>query len=104
MPSKKDELSAKELYLINPNVANLKAKIGYMYGGFGVCIWVFIFYCVPEYLGRPLEEIDEMFLKGVAARGFKGFVCTGDLVVDSTANGNLAVSEDVVEVHVRARK
>jgi sugar porter (SP) family MFS transporter len=71
-------------YLINPNAANLKAKIGFMYGGFGVFIWIFIFYCVPEYRGRQLEEIDEMFLKRVAARSFKGFVCTGTAADNET--------------------
>lgn len=91
-------------YLINPNAANLKAKIGFMYGGFGVCIWVFIFYCVPEYLGRPLEEIDEMFLKRVAARGFKEFVCTGYLAVDSSTDSELGSSGDVAGVLSRHRK
>ncbi|KAF4215765.1 hypothetical protein CNMCM5878_007754 [Aspergillus fumigatiaffinis] len=90
-------------YLINPNAANLKAKIGFMYGGFGVCIWFFIFYCVPEYLHRPLEEIDEMFLKGVAAREFEGFLCTGDLDPDAIADvlGGAGSVEEIVVRNVK---
>ncbi|GAQ04924.1 probable glucose transporter rco-3 [Aspergillus lentulus] len=91
-------------YLINPNAANLKAKIGFMYGGFGVCIWFFIFYCVPEYLHRPLEEINEMFLKGVAAREFEGFLCTGDLDPAAIADVHVEGSGNVEEIVVRNAK
>jgi hypothetical protein len=64
-------------YLINPTKANLGAKIGFMYGGFGICIFLFVFFCVPEYLGRSLEELDELFIKRVPTRKFSSFVCTG---------------------------
>lgn len=66
-------------YLINPTKANLGAKIGFMYGGFCIFIFIFAFFCVPEYLHRSLEELDEMFMKGIPARQFRGFVCTGEV-------------------------
>jgi hypothetical protein len=61
-------------YLINPDAANIAAKIGFMYGGFGVIIFAFIFFCVPEYQNRSLEELDEMFMKRVSTRKFSSFV------------------------------
>ena len=64
-------------YLINPSAANLGAKIGFMYGGFGIFIFLFVFFCLPEYRNRSLEELDEMFMKRVPARQFKTFVTNG---------------------------
>jgi SP family sugar:H+ symporter-like MFS transporter len=66
-------------YLINPTAANLGAKIGFIYGGFGIFMFLFIFLCVPELFGRSLEEVDEMFMKKVPARQFSSFVCTGEV-------------------------
>lgn len=66
-------------YLINPEKANLGAKIGFMYGGFGVCIFLFVFFCVPEYFKRSLEELDELFIKRVATRSFSSFECTASV-------------------------
>lgn len=66
-------------YLINPDAANLGAKIGFMYGGFGIVIFIFVYFCVPEYYRRSLEELDEMFIKRVPAREFKKFSCTGSV-------------------------
>ncbi|KAH8901108.1 MFS general substrate transporter [Thozetella sp. PMI_491] len=56
--------------------------IRFMYGGFGILIFIFTFFYVPEYRNRSLEELDEMFMKHVAARQFKAFVTTG------TVNGH----------------
>ncbi|CEI67397.1 unnamed protein product [Fusarium venenatum] len=55
-------------YLMNPEYANLGAKVGFIYGSFAfvACIWAFFYY--PELKGRTLEEIDLMFEEGIPAR------------------------------------
>jgi SP family sugar:H+ symporter-like MFS transporter len=57
-------------YLYDPDAANLGPKIGFVYGSLmaAACVWVFFF--LPETAQRTLEEIDEMFAKGVPAREF----------------------------------
>lgn len=57
-------------YLFNDDALGLGPKIGFIYGGLAVfgCVWIFFF--LPETAGRSLEEIDEMFEKGVPARQF----------------------------------
>ncbi|KAH7412937.1 general substrate transporter [Cadophora sp. MPI-SDFR-AT-0126] len=88
-------------YLINPTAANLGAKIGFMYGGFGVCIFLFIFFYLPEYYNRSLEELDEMFMKKVKTRGFSSFECTGTIqgrsVEEKVADMGITHVEDIHE-------
>lgn len=80
-------------YLINPDAANLGAKIGFMYGGFGIAIIFFVYFCVPEYYNRSLEELDEMFMKKVPARNFTNFVCVG--TVEGHEGAEKAATEQV---------
>jgi MFS transporter, SP family, sugar:H+ symporter len=58
-------------YLLNPGYANLKSKVGFIYGSIGMCgiVWAFFFY--PELKQRSLEEIDEMMRQDVPARRTK---------------------------------
>ncbi|KAF2163119.1 hypothetical protein M409DRAFT_37302, partial [Zasmidium cellare ATCC 36951] len=49
-------------YLIDTQYANLGTKIGFIFGGLEVLIFVWTFFYVPELKDRSLEEIDEMFM------------------------------------------
>lgn len=60
-------------YLFNPDKANLGAKLAFIFGGLAILSLVFLWFCLPETAGRTYEELDEMFVKGVAARDFKGY-------------------------------
>ena len=57
-------------YLFNPDEAGLGPRVGFIYGGLSVCATIWVFFFLPETAGRSLEEIDEMFDKGVPARKF----------------------------------
>ena len=48
-------------YLMDPGYGNLGARVGLIYGGFGIiaCIWAYMFY--PELKGRSLDEVDLVF-------------------------------------------
>jgi hypothetical protein len=60
--------------LINPDAANLRGKVGFIFGAtaLGGVLWIWA--RVPETAGRRFEELDWLFEKGVPARKFGGFV------------------------------
>lgn len=61
-------------YLFQPAHANLGAKVGFIYGAFGVLGLVWGYFYLPELTNRSLEEINEMFEARVPMRKFKGWV------------------------------
>ncbi|KAK3685330.1 general substrate transporter [Podospora appendiculata] len=67
-------------YFINPDKLNWGPKYGYIWGASNLvlAIWAFLF--VPETKGRSLEQLDELFEKGVGARKFASFAVERQLV------------------------
>ncbi|KAK4934294.1 hypothetical protein LTR10_024394 [Elasticomyces elasticus] len=63
-------------YLISADYANLGAKVGFIFGGISILVFIWCFLCLPETKDRTLEEIDEMFMNKVPARKFKTYVIT----------------------------
>lgn len=59
--------------LFNPDEANLGAKVAFIFGGLAIMCVVYLFFYQPETAGRTYEELDEMFMKRVPAREFKGY-------------------------------
>ncbi|KAG9235732.1 general substrate transporter [Amylocarpus encephaloides] len=66
-------------YIFNPDRANLGGKTCFIFGGLAVFCLVYLWFCQPETAGRTYEEMDEMFMKGVPARKFKGYVTDAEL-------------------------
>ncbi|KAK1810108.1 hypothetical protein LTR12_015532 [Friedmanniomyces endolithicus] len=60
-------------YLINPDQANARGKIGFFFGGLSALSLVWSFLRVPETKGRTYEELDIMFSRNVATRHFKEY-------------------------------
>ncbi|KAK0374078.1 MFS hexose transporter [Colletotrichum melonis] len=60
-------------FLFNPDQANLGAKVAFIFGGLAVLSTVYLWFYQPEVAGRSYEELDEMFIKQVPARKFKGY-------------------------------
>ncbi|KAF6802561.1 MFS hexose transporter [Colletotrichum sojae] len=60
-------------FLFNPDQANLKAKVAFIFGAFSVLCTVYLWFYQPEVAGRTYEELDEMFMKRVPARQFKEY-------------------------------
>ncbi|KAF9880507.1 hypothetical protein CkaCkLH20_02461 [Colletotrichum karsti] len=60
-------------YLFNPDKLNLGAKIAFIFGGLSVISLVHLWFNLPETAGRTYEELDELFMKEVPARKFKGY-------------------------------
>lgn len=64
-------------YLLNAPYAALGAKVGWIYGSFSVLMGIYAFLRVPETKGRSLEELDELFERGVPARKFVSYESRG---------------------------
>ncbi|KAF2714047.1 maltose permease [Pleomassaria siparia CBS 279.74] len=60
-------------YLINPDEAALRGKLGFFFGGLSVPCLVWCYFRVPEMKGRTYEELDIMFERGVRTREFKKY-------------------------------
>ena len=60
-------------YMINPDQANLRGKIGFFYGGLSAICLVWAWIRVPETKGRTYEELDIMFSRGVRTRDFEDY-------------------------------
>ncbi|KAH8890646.1 general substrate transporter [Thozetella sp. PMI_491] len=60
-------------YIFNPDQANLGAKTAFIFGGISVLCMLYIWFYQPETAGRSFEELDELFMKRVPARQFKGY-------------------------------
>ncbi|KAB8298140.1 hypothetical protein EYC80_001896 [Monilinia laxa] len=59
--------------LINPDSANLRGKIGFIFAGTSTMGTLWVWLRVPETNGRKFEELDWLFQQGVPARKFKGY-------------------------------
>ncbi|KAH8152048.1 uncharacterized protein LAJ45_04042 [Morchella importuna] len=64
-------------YLTNEDQAGLGPKVGFIFACFVAAGGVYTYIFVPETSGRALEELDELFQKGVPSRKFKGYQITG---------------------------
>jgi SP family general alpha glucoside:H+ symporter-like MFS transporter len=60
-------------YMINPDEANMRGKIGFFFGGLSAISLVWSYFRVPETKGRTYEELDLMFSKNVKTREFKKY-------------------------------
>lgn len=57
-------------YLFNADAADLKTKIGFIFGSLMVLATVWVYFLLPETAQRSLEDIDELFEQRVPARKF----------------------------------
>lgn len=67
-------------YLLYAPYANLGAKICLIFAPIAVCTLLFAVFCVPECRGLSLEQIDQLFQRGVPVRKFgkyRGSVMAG---------------------------
>ena len=55
-------------YMVNPTAANLKGKVGFVFGGLGLLASIGSWFLIPELKDRTFDEIDQMFQKKVPPR------------------------------------
>ncbi|KAK9428408.1 hypothetical protein V1505DRAFT_349292 [Lipomyces doorenjongii] len=63
-------LCVMEPYFLNPTEWNLKGYTGFFWGGTALLTFIWAYFRLPETKGRPFNEIDILFAKGVPARKF----------------------------------
>ncbi|KAL3475235.1 general substrate transporter [Aspergillus californicus] len=64
-------------YIQDAEYANLQGKIGFIWGGFSVIAFFWVFLVVPELKGRSLEELDELFENKVETLKFSKYQSQG---------------------------
>lgn len=74
---------------------NLQGKVGFVYGTFSFISAVWIAFMLPEMKGRSLEELDEIFEKGVSVWKFGSYV--GDSYGARLTQVEAAAAVDVLE-------
>ncbi|OCK84182.1 MFS sugar transporter-like protein [Lepidopterella palustris CBS 459.81] len=60
-------------YLLNPDEANLKGKIGFIFAFTTAVSIVWVFFRIPETAGRSFDELDAMFAARVPTRRFRDY-------------------------------
>ncbi|QRV98553.1 Sugar (and other) transporter [Ceratobasidium sp. AG-Ba] len=60
-------------YLYNADSANLGPMVCWIYFGGAVISWLFVYFMIPETLGRSLEEINMMMERQVPTREWKDY-------------------------------
>ena len=61
-------------YMVNPDKANLRGKVGFVFGGLCAAGAVWSYFYVPELKGRTFHEIDHLFQRRVGPRRMGGYV------------------------------
>ena len=57
-------------YLINPDAANLGAKVGFIFFGLSLPLCILKYFFIPETKGISFTEMDYLFTSGVSCRRF----------------------------------
>ncbi|KAJ9111072.1 hypothetical protein QFC19_001270 [Naganishia cerealis] len=60
-------------YLFDADQANLGPMVGWIYAGGGVISVVFVYFCIPETIGKSLEELSVMMDLGIPTRAWKHY-------------------------------
>jgi sugar porter (SP) family MFS transporter len=63
-------------YMVNPDEANLRGKVGFIFGGLALFATAWSFFFVPELKGRTFDEIDRMFQAKVPPREMGSYQLT----------------------------
>jgi SP family sugar:H+ symporter-like MFS transporter len=64
-------------YMQDEGYGNLQGKVGFVYGSFSVLAAIWVAFVLPEMKDRALEELDEMFARGVSTFKFGAFQTEG---------------------------
>ncbi|KAJ5293792.1 hypothetical protein N7508_008613 [Penicillium antarcticum] len=79
------------LYTMWSSVANLGAKVTFIFGGLCVISLVYLWFCQPETASRTYAELDEMFVNEVPARKFKAYQTDAEAMGVAVKEGDVSV-------------
>jgi hypothetical protein len=81
-------------YFINPQAMNWGPRYGFIWAPSCAIAATWVFFFLPEVKNRTLEEIDEMFEAGLAARKFSSYKCVGAARHDDEGKGRKSVEKE----------
>jgi hypothetical protein len=81
-------------YFINPQAMNWGPRYGFIWAPSCAIAATWVFFFLPEVKNRTLEEIDEMFEAGLAARKFSSYKCVGAARHDDEGKGRRSVEKE----------
>jgi MFS transporter, SP family, sugar:H+ symporter len=84
-------------YLLSAPYANLGPNLGYVWGGFAALGAVWVWFFMPEFKGRNLEEIDQLFDANLPAWKFASYETTGMSHDIATLENNKNIKAGLVE-------
>lgn len=70
-------------YMVNPDEANLKGKVGFVFGGLASLATVWAYFYIPELRGKTFSEIDHLFVMKVRPRRMGGYAPEEDEVYEA---------------------
>ncbi|KAI9930956.1 hypothetical protein MW887_010611 [Aspergillus wentii] len=68
-------------YMVSPDSANMKGKVGFVFGGLSLLATSIAFFYIPELKGRTFAEIDMMFVNRVPPRKMGVYAIEGDSIL-----------------------
>ncbi|KAK5024679.1 hypothetical protein LTS07_008525 [Exophiala sideris] len=89
-------------YIVNPDAADLGAKVFLVFAGFMFLAAIYCYFCFPEIRGRTAAELDELFENKVPASKFKSYLCA-TAMENTPAEGINESAKDVVVHEVEHR-
>lgn len=60
--------------MVNPDQSNMGSKAVFVFGGLNLLCLVYLWYYQVETKGRSIQELDELFSKGISVRDFRSYV------------------------------
>ncbi|KAF5390512.1 hypothetical protein D9757_005203 [Collybiopsis confluens] len=78
-------------YLYDATKANLEAQIGYIYAGGSIIAMIFVYFWIPETLGRSLEEINHMMDAEIPTLEWSSYDLSRDVGQETVTKGGARV-------------
>jgi hypothetical protein len=86
-------------FMQDEGYGGLKGKVGFVYGSFSILAVIWCLIMLPETKGRSLEELDELFEKGVSTWKFGSYKTTGfGAMIEGRADGKDMDEEGSIDV------
>lgn len=86
-------------FMQDEGYGGLKGKVGFVYGSFSILAVIWCLIMLPETKGRSLEELDELFEKGVSTWKFGSYKTSGfGAMIEGRADGKDMDEEGSIDV------
>ena len=81
-------------YIQDAGYGNLGSRIGFIWGGFSLIMIAFAYFCIPEYKGHSLEQLDYLFEERTPTRKFKNYHFADDVLAHGAVVDTVTLETD----------